>query len=596
MGAFPLEEFWFTLLHKNDLQELWHPEMKIIFLLQGTGRVYFPDLKTTYTLREKDIFVINSFEVCDFELDEEAAALSFSVSQGFTNSIAPELLKYRINCRSFLYMEDKQAAFDVLRQDLAKAFKELSKNEKQGVSCSKSSAAAILEDLKHYFLENRQNLESSGIGETLKSVTNYIQNHYLERITLEDLAEHTFLSPTYISRIFTRYFGISFTGYLELLRLSNATRLLAGKGTLSEVAENSGFPNVNAMIQAFKRYRDMTPGEYRRNLDENREETAVEPKQFEEGSELFASLLCYAEIPSAELPNAEQVLEVMVDAAGRKEHLSTHWKRLLNVGYARSLTDGRIQSELRYMQEKVGFEFLRIKGILDDDMCLFRLDMNGNPVMNYAYVDEGIDFILSVGAKPMIEMGFMPGILAKNTQIRSMRGQIISNPKDIEAWRELIISLMTHLVKRYGERSVEKWLFSPWVAPDFIDLGLESREEYSKAYVASYRAIRSVVPRALMVGPGCVSFSNYWSWYLEMCKSHECMPDIISFRSFAAVGEREEDGMKLIGNNESFPYAVSSDENFLAHTAEEIRGILKRDGLEGMPLIVEEWSNNIWQR
>lgn len=54
--------------------------------------------------------------------------------------------------------------------------------------------------------------------------------------------------------------------------------------------------------------------------------------------------------------------------------------------------------------------------------------------------------------------------------------------------------------------------------------------------------------------------------------------------------------MKLIGNNESFPFAVSEDENFLAHTAAEIRRVLKRDGMENRPLILEEWSNNIWQR
>lgn len=58
-----LEQFWFTLLHSGDPRELWHPELEIVFLLQGTGRVYFSDLKTAYPLREEDIFVVNSFEV-----------------------------------------------------------------------------------------------------------------------------------------------------------------------------------------------------------------------------------------------------------------------------------------------------------------------------------------------------------------------------------------------------------------------------------------------------------------------------------------------------------------------------------------------------
>lgn len=76
MEGFRLEQFWFTLLHSSDSRELWHPELEVIFLLQGTGRVYFPDLKTAYTLRQRDIFAVNGFEVLDFELDEGAAALS----------------------------------------------------------------------------------------------------------------------------------------------------------------------------------------------------------------------------------------------------------------------------------------------------------------------------------------------------------------------------------------------------------------------------------------------------------------------------------------------------------------------------------------
>ena len=117
MEGFRLEQFCFTLLHSSDSRELWHPELEVIFLLQGTGRVYFPDLKTAYTLRQRDIFAVNGFEVLDFELDEGAAALSFSVTPEFVGNVSPELLKYKVSCRSFLYVEEKQTAFDVLRQD-----------------------------------------------------------------------------------------------------------------------------------------------------------------------------------------------------------------------------------------------------------------------------------------------------------------------------------------------------------------------------------------------------------------------------------------------------------------------------------------------
>lgn len=595
VDAFRTEQFWFSLLRGDSPRELWRPELEVIFLLQGTGRIYSPGLNAACALREADIFVVNSFEVQEFELDAGSAALSFSVSPQFINNVAPELLTHQVNCRSFLYADEEQPAFHALRQDLARAFQMFYKRENDGTAYAKSGAAAILEDLGRYFLDRNQRVEYSGAQESLQKITQYVQHNYRQRVTLDELAKHTFLSKTYISRIFTRYLGISFTGYLELLRLSSATQLIAGQGTLEQIAQASGFPNVDAMTLAFKRHWGVTPGEYRRTFAQggNPPIGAVTP---EEGSELFASLLRYAGSAAPTGPSVACVRELTVDTAGRSSPVPAHWKRLLNVGYARSLADAGIQGQLRRMQEKVGFEFIRIKGILDDDMCLLRLDMNGNPVMNYAYLDEGIDFILSLGAKPMLEVGFMPGLLAKDTQARSMRGSLVSAPKEISRWRELVELLMAHFVERYGGRTVALWLFSPWISPDFIDMGFCSRAEYAQVYSASYHAIRAAVPNALIAGPGSTSFPAVWPWYLEMCRSQDCMPDILSFRAFATVGEGEEDGMKLVGNNESFPFAVSGDEDYLAHMTQQIQTVLRAEGMADTPLILEEWSNNIWQR
>lgn len=257
------DSFWFQLLKNDSERKIWHPEIEIIFLLQGKGRIYFSDLKTVYTLKEKDILVVNAFEVQEFELDYNGTALSFMISPEFVQNVAPELLRYRINCRSFLHVEEKQQAYNVLRRDLAKAFLEFYKKEAENVYL-KGSVAAILGDLEHYFLDKSQLLENSGIQATMKTLTHYIHEHYKEHLTLDELAKHTYLSKTYISRCFSRCFGVSFTAYLDLLRLTLAVQLLKGQGNLTDIAEECGFANVNAMIQAFKRYRGMTPGEYRR--------------------------------------------------------------------------------------------------------------------------------------------------------------------------------------------------------------------------------------------------------------------------------------------------------------------------------------------
>ncbi|MDQ9826230.1 hypothetical protein RFZ44_23310, partial [Acinetobacter sp. 163] len=61
---------------------------------------------------------------------------------------------------------------------------------------SKSSAAAIMGDLSRYFLDKSQPLENVGIQATMKTLTHYIHQHYKERLTLDELSKHTYLSKT----------------------------------------------------------------------------------------------------------------------------------------------------------------------------------------------------------------------------------------------------------------------------------------------------------------------------------------------------------------------------------------------------------------
>ena len=131
----------------------------------------------------------------------------------------------------------------------------------------------------------------------IRDRVNYVQMHYKEHITLENLAQHTYLSKTYISRSFTKYFGVSFTEYVTLLRLTAAGKMICGEKTLAETAYESGFPNANAMIHAFKYHYGITPGEYRKQRLQGAEPEAVQQiVRQEESRDLFVSLLKYAAV------------------------------------------------------------------------------------------------------------------------------------------------------------------------------------------------------------------------------------------------------------------------------------------------------------
>lgn len=56
---------------------------------------------------------------------------------------------------------------------------------------------------------------------------------------------------------------------------------------------------------------------------------------------------------------------------------------------------------------------MRFHGIFHDDMAVYREDEAGEPAFWFGYVDSLMDFLLSAGLKPILELGFMPKALAR---------------------------------------------------------------------------------------------------------------------------------------------------------------------------------------
>lgn len=588
------DAFHMTLLRSDNLAESWQPELHVVFILRGTGKFLH---KTAYAVHEGDIFTINGLEGQNLSLGENAIALCLGISFDFIASVCPDILKYSMNCYSFLYGESQQEPFDILRRDLAKAFQTHYKNESRHEIYLKNKVVAILEDMVRYFLDEKKPVNGKGSWEKLQTAITYIQQHYQENITLEDLGGQIYLSSSYLSRLFTKQLGMSFTEYLTQVRLAHAVDLMHGQDTLTEIAGKTGFPGSNAMISAFKKEWNITPGEYRKTLLNEKKRLPEQKEELLDTEDVFYSLVRYLKEPGdADYP-AESVEEITVDNKGKKQKLTQHWKRVINAGYARDLLDGGRQNELRYLQEKIGFEYIRIKGVLDDDMCILREDMNRCHVLNYAYIDEVLDLILSMNGRPMLELGNMPRILARDAAVASMRFSIVSYPADVGQWAELIRRLTEHFVQRYGIGQVRRWLFTPCLPPDYIDFGIFNEAEYERLYIAGYRAVKSVCENLLVCGPGCVDYQKYLPAFLQMCKRNQCLPEVLTFHSYASVAaDTEENGLNLIENNQSFSYAVSRDEDFLQHAVGKIREIQRSEGVEQLALILDEWNSNIWQR
>lgn len=590
--------FRFRLLRPEKKRELWNPDFELLFLLRGSGRVSYEDGEV-HNLPMGSIFAINRFQICDLDLDEDGLALSLCVSAETIASFHIKLLKCEVKCQSFFYMEDQQEKFDLIRRDMARIFLEMYKNNEEQPIYMKSRVTALLEDLLSYFTSGEKVEQGRGGRERIQQASDYILQHCREEITLEDLADHLYLSRAYISRSFPQYFGVSFREYVTQVRLAHAVQEMHSGATLTEIAYHNGFVNETAMIRAFRKYRGMTPSEYRKQMEYTVKQREKKGKEREEAAgdhDIFQSLLQYAAVTEQEIETInESAVSVTAAVNGRKPRVAGHWKRVINAGYAASVLNREVQDELEQLVQELGYELIRVKGILDDDMCVLRRNMWGEIQFCWNYIDEVIDFILSTGAKPLLEFGHMPLLLAKTDPGRTMRPALSSSPRDLAEWRMLIKNLMEHLRERYGINQMRRWIFNPWISGDVITI--DGGDEFFETWKASYEEMKRVSPDLVT----CLSFGlgpeEHLKAFIETMKEKECVPEIFAFRSFGTViyGE-EEEKMNLIQNNESVNMIVSRDPDFLRNRGEKVKGLLQKAGLGALPVLVDECSSNIWQR
>ncbi len=92
----------------------------------------------------------------------------------------------------------------------------------------------------------------------------YINAHYAERITLDDLSRTISINKFYLQKLFKRCIGLSPNEYLIHTRLTRAKQLLRTTSSpISQIAMDVGINNIGHFISLFKRYEGITPSAYR---------------------------------------------------------------------------------------------------------------------------------------------------------------------------------------------------------------------------------------------------------------------------------------------------------------------------------------------
>ena len=114
---------------------------------------------------------------------------------------------------------------------------------------------------KGFVIEN----DKSGRNTIEKEMISYIQQNFMEKISLKEFSEQFHLSEKYISRYFKEHFHITLLQYITHLRLEHAKQLLQDTDIpVTEIAMQSGYQNVSYFIRSFKKTYGVSPLKYRK--------------------------------------------------------------------------------------------------------------------------------------------------------------------------------------------------------------------------------------------------------------------------------------------------------------------------------------------
>jgi len=208
------------------------------------------------------------------------------------------------------------------------------------------------------------------------------------------------------------------------------------------------------------------------------------------------------------------------------------WQECVGAGRANEGLRADWQEQLKLVKKEIGFKYIRMHGLLHDDMGVYTEDKTGNPVYNWQYIDQLYDFLLSIDIKPFVELSFMPKALASGDKTVFWWKGNITPPKSYDKWYDFMKALTEHFTERYGAREVKTWYFEVWNEPNISPFFTGTMADYLKLYDYTVKAIRAVNLDYKVGGPATAG--NGWiTETIEHCVKNNVPIDFIATHDYA---------------------------------------------------------------
>jgi len=269
----------------------WHNELECIVMLKGSLNYYVNN--ETYTLNEGDGIIVNTnrLHLCSpVDTDTKSAMESCHTYQtdDEDNSHYAVLLLHPDTLRFNRKMEEKyinpflyDSNSDVILLNQSRSW------HSEAISVILDIFHAVTEKIpcfeliaqsKFFYLlsilyqntiaKNGYELAETDPMNPLKTMISYIQNHYQDKVTLNDVAEAGMMCQSKCCRLFREALKQSPIEYLQNYRIQRGIYLLDHTSmSITEIALECGFHGASYFTETFRKINGITPKEYRKQSD-----------------------------------------------------------------------------------------------------------------------------------------------------------------------------------------------------------------------------------------------------------------------------------------------------------------------------------------
>ena len=265
---FPIEYYYIDPIHPRYFMSAhWHKEFEIIRVCEGRILVHLNNVG--YELKNGDVLLVPVGYLHRGEPSDaiyECLVFDPSMLLMRVQGTATEkfIVPIKNSCVIIKNIVDDTSIAETLN-DLFGAMKEKGYGYELDVYAGLFKLFSQLYVNGHVSLDSRASMDKQ--RQTIMKLTEYLEDNFRNQIMLDKLAEYVGMNKKYLCKIFKDYTSRTLIEYVNELRIENACYeiSIAGKN-ITEAAFESGFNDSGYFCKMFKRYKGITPGEYKNSV------------------------------------------------------------------------------------------------------------------------------------------------------------------------------------------------------------------------------------------------------------------------------------------------------------------------------------------